>query len=1457
MNRLATITRSIILLELSPSRRLPWAHLKQLILSILLLSNLLNISSIKAAELPEKGQNWRPSELYYGSYLATDRQKKREIEVAEKLIEGQKYTDGIRLLTQILASESDLLDPDRTSLKRQAAKLVSSLPAAGQRTYATMFENQLERDLGIALEQRDQNSLAKLAAQFPPETWGNSKSNRLNSAESRGVGQSVGKGVWEAWAWSQQELGNYAIASAIRSAIANHSSMSSDPQAANPQGNQFAIPFDKRLSMVKEETSLEPPTERWLDRNTPRQWLGPGGGAGRRFESVGANPTSWRSWHSITAEGASLLDALQSQMPEQAAMLPASNAIAVEGIIVVRQAEHLIAIDADSGKRQWLVNLDDETKGSSREFLQKGSDNRLPAQIDPLGEAAWLDRVQGTLTSDSRSVFVITASQNRDNTSQNNQSSRGRGFRSRNSIVETNALACYDLAREGKLRWRLDGKISLWQEGSSAQFEGVRFLGAPTPVEDWLAVLVEQQGMIRLLLLESQTGKLIWQQPLVSYTGMNQTDTLRRIGVSPTWHRGMLYCPTGAGVIMAVDPLRRSIAWVAHVPIDKKLITKGNLSAGRTGLRTADSRLRNGNGWRDTRITAQGDRVVVATSESNRLSCFDSSTGELRWSNPMDNGLLLSSVTQVGNESQIVVIESKSLAAISLKDGSKIWRVFFNNNDRPAGDGLLLDQEYLLPLQSGRLARVSLSVDVSQRISYIQQGTDPLDRPAMLGNLLAHRGAFYARSPFSIERYDQPVLANRRLFNAESKLEKGDYEKAYAAFDFLLDKKMDQDARQEELLHGRGLINRRDASALLAERDGGEANSLNISADLESEQRIEPLLYRFQSLMRRKELDEAKVLAHTLLNRPESKTAYVALSNKRVVQIERWVHSQLSMLEETPRLIELGEEESLALSRNMNPLKSTNWSTNQVTATLSVAESNSQQTQQQTKFIRRNIRASSAIPQRLGVRGDSNWLAKWEVYNTGGDKPDLVGRNGFGEIAFSEQLPGAVEGPLLASVVGESASCCWGNRMLMQLGESVVAYDLSTKRDTSRLLWNSQTLSEVPLNTIPLYASNKDGGNVAKRLIRNRSDRGDKVYCLDAWGAIVRREGEIACVDSSTGNLIWSVNDWHSYDRIFSYGDHIYFGRTSSRVGVILSKQDGRKLGDWHVPNGDWRKYQSGRLLLTMRGEAKLYDLTQNKDIPLWRSNLKNKQYAIIEGAILLLDNGGLFECVDMATGEVRFEVKLDLPSSRLPFLQAWVVGKQLLVSVSKQSTSGHRQLGFTPLGERPLVTGLLYNLDRQSGKPNWPHPVELEGAGLLQDCRDDSQLLCFGGRVQNTQSNNGVSRNRLLVIDIASGRSIYRNDRLPAARQGRANFQVLKEVAARTELNSLSAGNSTSEQLLVQLGAAQLRLEVTYEPSPPNPPALAQIERPRKRGIDFNEFSQEFSRLFEEITQPIEKPEE
>ena len=222
----------------------------------------------------------------------------------------------------------------------------------------------------------------------------------------------------------------------------------------------------------------------------------------------------------------------------------------------------------------------------------------------------------------------------------------------RNTIP--NRLACYNI-QTGKLVWHVGGQ-TLAQSGTM-------FLGAPLCVGETLYVLGQRAGTIRLLALESQTGKLLWSQILC----LSSSDPgPSPISCTPRLTNGIIVCPTPVGALIGVNSVTHALIW-GNI-CGKTLETNGRqvFDTRAASLITGD--FPEGH-LREVVTSEEKIFYLTSTNQSNRLVCLDSVTGKTLWSK--ENPVPYESILAV-NDGGVTVKTRDRVFKLNLADGSEI-----------------------------------------------------------------------------------------------------------------------------------------------------------------------------------------------------------------------------------------------------------------------------------------------------------------------------------------------------------------------------------------------------------------------------------------------------------------------------------------------------------------------------------------------------------------------------------------------------------------------------------------------------------------------------------------------------------------------------------------------------------------------------------------------------------------
>ncbi len=382
--------------------------------------------------------------------------------------------------------------------------------------------------------------------------------------------------------------------------------------------------------------------------------------------------------------------------------------------VLVQGIASLKALDARTGQIRWSGVVKDDTflYWSERNYAETGTISNGHDQLVEayLGQRSWMNQTGASLASDGRQVYAVSCTGMIGATPPQNIFMRNRMPPTRHELTppSDNRLLAYDI-QSGLLKWESGGPSVAMQydedgrlTGESRRLGGAFFLGAPLPLDGQLFVLAEDKGQIRLYSLSPETGEAEWSLPLLNPDNPIAYDlTRRQYGLSPSYAGGLLICPTGDGVVVAVDPLRRRMEWFRQyqtrdVTADPRMarmlriqiqMQQGSRN-GNEGI--LDHQLRERR-WFDATPILTAGRIVLPAPENHMLYCLELETGKTLWEIPRGEGLFVAACT----ERHCLIAGERSLQAVGLSDGKVKWSQAIPT---PTGRGVVSGNQYLLPV---------------------------------------------------------------------------------------------------------------------------------------------------------------------------------------------------------------------------------------------------------------------------------------------------------------------------------------------------------------------------------------------------------------------------------------------------------------------------------------------------------------------------------------------------------------------------------------------------------------------------------------------------------------------------------------------------------------------------------------------------------------------------------------
>lgn len=718
--------------------------------------------------------------------LLPPRETVRLLDEARGLITAQRYSEAIERLQEVLLAPDDYFLPDRMagrdlrSLKAEAELLLRHLPQPAQEFYRLQYGSRAEALLNQAVEARDLAQLLQVWAGFPlaeaslqagllAAYW---LIQEAHLAEATRILEQV---YDTAGSFRELRLSTGLLLAGCYLAQGNRTDCEALLRDLGKETGNFPALFHGQA--IQWFSDSESPVD-WLEKTFGFRELAPedtdqragsatypGQVSTRRKESVADAPLLTALWKVRLAEYPEFEDLITHLEELDRAMerpsIPAAMPLVVGEKILCRTLRSLIAIDAQTGKRLW------ETPPETLWDIFLNSASGINMEWLPVIEQAvrlrvWGDATAGGLSSNGELVFVVEELGWPSAAFYPGVVLGRRSAGETRSPQDWNTLTAYEI-HTGKRRWQIVGRLS--RPGGGV--EKIFFLGAPLCVNERLFVLGYSEGEIRLLELEANSGKRVWQLPLAAIDRpITENWRLRTAGLSPCYHKGILVCPTGARALVGVDILARRLAWLFsyHDKSDSAAEGRGidfNLAmpigaglppavAGRTSL-------------------IAGDFVIFAGMDSSHIFCLHLPTGRLIWALPRGEVLYIGGVY----EGQVLLVEPKALRLVGLDPGdaqarpgpqaasgestqlrnlpprgtvtpvTSRWsagelrpqerRLQLSHGGGVAGIGYQNGPKYFLPLVSGEIAEVDLSrLEVVNILRSV--------RPVPLGNLVASHG---------------------------------------------------------------------------------------------------------------------------------------------------------------------------------------------------------------------------------------------------------------------------------------------------------------------------------------------------------------------------------------------------------------------------------------------------------------------------------------------------------------------------------------------------------------------------------------------------------------------------------------------------------------------------------------------------------------------------------------------
>ena len=327
-------------------------------------------------------------------------------------------------------------------------------------------------------------------------------------------------------------------------------------------------------------------------------------------------------------------------------------------------------------------------------------------------------------------------------------------------------LVCLDLAREGKLLWKLAAH-ELFPDEIPWRYEGTpAVLGGRAYV-----TVCRRHPQLELMVacLDASDGRLLWQRPVGSFR-TSVDDSQNRIShLLLTTGGGRIFLSSDAGTIVALDAQDGRLEWAVSYETRNDETMAVQRDPTRKGLLPA---------------LYHSGFLFVAPRDANSAFCIEADSGRVHWQLPyvaeMPAGITetqrrgnenrqqlyrewrhLLGVVPGGQQGRLVV-SGNSLLAIDIATGRLAWSsnegAMGRGNKAIFGRGLITDQQIFLPTRE--------SIEIYDSQSGAQTRSIPLKTPdsdQQGGNLILAGGMLLVAQPGRLAAYGEFSLLKERL----------------------------------------------------------------------------------------------------------------------------------------------------------------------------------------------------------------------------------------------------------------------------------------------------------------------------------------------------------------------------------------------------------------------------------------------------------------------------------------------------------------------------------------------------------------------------------------------------------------------------------------------------------------------------------------------------------------------
>ncbi len=478
----------------------------------------------------------------------------------------------------------------------------------------------------------------------------------------------------------------------------------------------------------------------------------PGGEPDRNADTLAGLPLPFVSWHSLLHESSRHEDraiqtiALQSNKSDQASLVPSRTAVVIPPYLVCMTYDQRIhAINLQTGVLEGVSAFAGMPHYIGQDYIES-EDSRLPLQ-DELVQRIWGQQATGQLSADDANIYAVVEQPSID-TAESLQRGVNAMIATRVPRQNYNVLQAYSIDKQVSLAWEVGGENGLREPALS----NVLFLGPPLPFNDELYAIGELNGELLLFALNPQDGKLLWRQQLAANNAFTiASDSIRRnFSSTPSFHAGVLICPTLSNELVAVELVSRSLLWSQSYDRSREtaISNRPNMWGTPQGGTFKPLEFRSS----ETSAVIENGVAIYAPPDGSGVFAVDVFSGKLLWNGTDKRVQYVGAIV----DDVVILSHGSSLTGVELRTGKQVWIADLKAYGAVAGRLARNGKDLLVPVTSKQIVQVDAST--GKIISEMQV-------EKAVGNLIATKDSLISVSPVSVTCYPIRDQVKLRLQN--------------------------------------------------------------------------------------------------------------------------------------------------------------------------------------------------------------------------------------------------------------------------------------------------------------------------------------------------------------------------------------------------------------------------------------------------------------------------------------------------------------------------------------------------------------------------------------------------------------------------------------------------------------------------------------------------------------------